>query len=79
MPVKAFHGENDTTVEFINSKLMVDSVNRYGGKAELVTLCNMEHNDAIDYAYRSTELLDWLLTQQKTDFSRVAEPCEEWY
>ncbi len=77
VPIKAYHGSNDDAVEFINSELMANSVVKRGGKAELITLHGMGHNDAIDYAYRSTDLIDWLLKQRKIDFSRVKEPCEE--
>ena len=79
MPIRAYHGTNDDAVEFINSELMVNATLRHGGKAELVALEGMGHNDAIDYAYRSTEIIDWLLEKRKTDFSRMPEPCEEWF
>ncbi len=77
VPIMAYHGSNDGVVEFINSELMVNATVKHGGKAELITLKGMGHNDAIDYAYRSTELINWLLNNRKTNFSREKEPCEE--
>lgn len=79
VPIRVYHGNKDDAVEFINSKLMVDAVNRYGGNAKLITLDNMGHNDAIDFAYRRTDLIYWLLSNRKIDFSRVKEPCEEYF
>ena len=76
IPIKAYHGNKDDAVEFINSELMVNAVNRFGGSAELVILDNMGHNDAIDFAYRSTDLISWLISNRKTDFTRIPEPCE---
>ncbi len=79
IPVRAYHGTADTCVEYINSEIMVNGVNERGGKAELISLSGLEHNDGIDYAYRETDLMDWLLSHRKTDFSRVPEFCEEWF
>lgn len=77
VPIKAYHGDKDEMVEYINSKLMVDAVNTFGGNAELISLKDMGHNDAIDYAYRSTDLISWLLHIRKSDFSPVLEPCAD--
>ena len=79
LPVRAYHGDRDDAVEYENSVMMVNAVNRRGGAAELVTLAGMGHNDAINYAYRETELLDWLLAQRKRDFSPVVEPYSQYY
>jgi hypothetical protein len=37
----------------------------------------MGHNDGIDYAYRNTELIDWLIRQRRTDFAYIKEFCED--
>ena len=79
VPVRAYHGDRDDAVEYENSVLMVNAVNRQGGAAELVTLAGMGHNDAINYAYRETDLIEWLLSQRKTDFSPVVEPYSQYY
>lgn len=78
-PVIAFHGENDTTVLPVCSSLMTDAVNNAGGKAELNILPGLGHNDGIDYAYRHTDLIERLILLRRTDFSRVKEPCEEYF
>lgn len=72
-PVFAAHGDKDSVVPIIYSSLMVDAVNRNGGRAELMVLEGMEHNDGINYAYRETDVTDWLLNQRRTDFSEVPE------
>ena len=79
MPVKTYHGSIDTVVEPIQSELMVRAVNNEGGNAELIYLDNMGHNDGIDYAYRCTDLIDWLLSHRRTDFTHIPEICEEMF
>ncbi len=76
-PVLAVHGRADGAVPAVYSELMVNAVNNSGGKAELIALEGYGHNDAIDYAYRNTKLMDWLTSQRRTDFSYVKEFCEE--
>lgn len=78
-PVFAVHGSEDPVVPLVYSELMVNGVRGSGGKAELVVLDGMGHNDAIDYAFRSTNLIEWLLCQRRTDFSHVPEICESMF
>lgn len=78
-PVLAVHGDKDTAVPVIYSELMVEAVNRSGGKAELIVLNGMEHNDGIDFAYRNTKLIDWLLSQRRSSFESVPEYCSEMF
>ena len=78
-PVYAFHGECDPDVLPIYSELMVNGVNKNGGSAKLVLLENLGHNDGINYAYRETDLIDWLLSQRRTNFDYVADVCEEYF
>ena len=33
--------------------------------------------DGIDYAYRNTDLIEWLLSKRRTDFSEISEVCSE--
>ena len=75
-PVLAFHGTNDVVVPLIYSKLMVDGAVAGGAQAELVALEEFGHNDGIDYAYRSTNLIEWLLACRRTNFDHVPEFCE---
>ncbi len=72
-PVYAFHGDKDTLVPPVYSELCVKAVNANSGNATLKILEGMGHNDAINYAYESTDLMDWLLAQRRTDFNKVAE------
>ncbi len=78
-PVLALHGTADDVVLPIYSQLMVDGVNASGGNARLILLDGMDHGDGIDYAYRSTELIEWLLAQRRTDFTPVPENCSEYF
>lgn len=79
MPVKTYHGSIDSVVTPLQSEIMVDAVNATGGKAELVYLEGMGHNDGIDFAYRNTDLVEWLLSHRRTDFSHIPELCEEMF
>lgn len=72
-PIFAYHGSIDNVVPQIYSELMVNSTNRSGGKAELVILENLGHNDGIDYAYRNTDLIEKLINARRTDFEPVPE------
>ena len=76
-PVYAVHGERDTLVPPICSKQMTDAVNATGGDAILLLLPEHGHNDAIDYAYRHTEVIEWLLSKRRTDTTPVPEFCHE--
>lgn len=78
-PVLAAHGVIDDVVPITYSRLMVDGVNQNGGNAELIELENYGHNDGIDYAYRNTKVIEWLLKQRRTDFAYVPEVCEEMF
>lgn len=78
-PVFAVHGNADDVVPVVYSRLMTESVNNNGGRARLIELDQMAHNDGIDYAYRETELMDWLINQRRTDFEYVPEICEDMF
>lgn len=78
-PVLALHGTCDTCVPPVYSELMANAVNKSGGCAELLLLEDLGHNDGIDYAYRNTKLIDWLLSHRRKDFSPVAEFCSEYF
>ncbi len=77
VPIKSFHGTIDLTVPIIYSKMMVDGVNECGGNAELVPLEGFSHNDGINYAYDSTDLIQFLLTTERKNWEKVKEVCEE--
>lgn len=73
-PVRAYHGDLDEPVPLVYSELMVNSVNEKGGSAELIVLKGFGHNDGIYHAYFETDLLDWLLSKRRTDFTPIPEP-----
>ena len=64
-PVLAYHGTEDVSVVPEYSKIMINRVKSEGGEARLVMLDGMGHNDGANYAYRETELVDWLLSQRR--------------
>ena len=63
--MRAYHGEADTSVVFEYSKIMIDRLKKEGGDAELIALPGMGHNDGANYAYRETDLIDWLVTRRR--------------
>lgn len=75
-PVLAIHGEKDTLVPFVCSQLMVDNL-KNSGNVEFLSLKNFGHNDGIDFAYRNTKLISWLLAQKRTNFEYVPDVCED--
>lgn len=79
MPIKTYHGTVDTVVTPLQSEIMVEAVRKEGGEAQLVYLEGMGHNDGIDEAYRNTDLVEWLLSHRRTDFSHIPELCEEMF
>ena len=63
-PVRAFHGDADDTVELCMSQVMVDAINRQGGKASLTIFHDVGHNSWAP-AYEDTNLISWLYAQKK--------------
>lgn len=61
LPVRAFHGLLDKTVDPIESLQMVKAVNMYGGHAELILFPELEHN-CWDAVYSDEKNYDWLLS-----------------
>ncbi len=75
-PIWAFHGDADNIVPLKNSVEMVDSVNKNGGSAKLTVFHGVAHN-SWDSAYLETKLIDWLLAQNREDFSKSKEAFDE--
>lgn len=69
------HGDNDTLVPPVYSELCVNAVNANGGNAKLEILKGFGHNDGINYAYEHTVLIEWLISQRRSDFSKTPEFC----
>jgi len=76
-PVLAVHGVDDDVVPIFYSQIMVDGVNCRGGCAELISLDGYGHNDGIDFAYRNTKVIDWLIERRRENFEYVPEVCED--
>ncbi|HNX13978.1 MAG TPA: hypothetical protein PK854_06055 [Oscillospiraceae bacterium] len=78
-PVHAYHGSADTAVPLVYSQLMVDSVIKNGGKATLTVLDGYDHCGGINTAYQQYGVVDWLLSQQRTDFTPIPEALSFYY
>ena len=63
-PVWAFHGTDDPTVYFEESKKMVEAVNRNGGNAKLTEYKGVGHN-CWDLTYGNPETYAWLLSEEE--------------
>ena len=72
-PVYAIHGTADNVVLPHNSELTCNALNGVGGNAKLKLLEGMDHSDGINYAYSDTDIMDWLISQRRCDFSPVKE------
>ena len=70
LPIRAFHGLRDKTVDPIESLQMAKAVNLRGGHAELILFPELEHN-CWDTVYTDEKNYDWLLS-----FTAGAEKAE---
>ena len=61
LPIRAFHGLRDTTVDPLESLQMAKAVNTHGGHAELILFPDLEHN-CWDAVYSDEKNYDWLLS-----------------
>ncbi len=77
-PVYAYHGAQDDIVPIAYSQLMVDAVNAAGGSAVFEVFEEQGHNDAIDRAYRETDLIEKLMGAVKKD-GTVKEALSEFF
>ena len=75
IPVWAFHGDIDPTVDVTDSIKMTDAVNHHGGSAKLTVYSECGH-DAWTATYNNEGVFKWLLSHtnhsgnsEKTDFS----------
>ncbi len=78
-PIRAYHGVEDEAVPVVLSQMMVDAVNRNGGNATFTPLAGYRHNEGIDAAYQTTDVIEWLLSQQRTDFTPVPETLSKYF
>ena len=63
MPVRIFHGEEDTVVDVRESIAMYESLKKANKDVKLTVFPGVDHN-AWDYAYND-ELISWILKQKK--------------
>ena len=63
VPVWAFHGAKDKVVPLMQSKVMVNAVNKAGGNAKLTVYPDTGHNSWVQ-AYDDQELYKWLLSHR---------------
>ena len=59
--------------------MMVNAVNKAKGNATLTVLPNWDHNGGIDAAYRDTDVIEWLLSQKRTDFTPIPEMFSKYF
>ncbi len=78
-PVLAYHGRKDPIVPLIYSELMVDGVNQNGGNATLTVFDELGHNDAIDEAYRNTDLVERLISIKRENYEPIAEAFSQFF
>ena len=64
IPIHAYHGALDTTVQVTESINMVNAVNRSGGNAKLTIFPEAAHN-AWDPTYSDPAYWNWMLQQHK--------------
>ena len=69
LPIRAFHGLCDKTVDPIESLQMAKAINLAGGYAELILFPQATHN-CWEPAYSDGKNFDWLLSFTK-------ESCED--
>lgn len=63
-PIRAFHGDVDTSVPMVYSTLMVDAVNARGGQADLTVYQGCGHN-CWTQTYEETDVISWLAESHK--------------
>ncbi len=64
MPIWAFHGDNDATVNISNSVEMVNAARNYSSQVKFTVFTNVGHN-SWDSAYLDTNVIDWLLSHDR--------------
>lgn len=64
VPVRAYHGADDTVVPLAMQRKMVDAVRDCGGQVEFIVYPHVGH-DAWSRAYNDAQLYRWLLGQRR--------------
>ena len=63
-PIRAFHGDADTTVPIQYTYMMVDALRSRGGNVDMVIYHGCSH-DCWTRTYEQTDLVSWLATSKK--------------
>ena len=71
LPIRAFHGLCDNTVDPIESLQMVKAVNKFGGYAELILFPSLAHN-CWDTVYTDESNFEWMFS-----FTNQREEADE--
>jgi len=65
IPIRAFHGDLDTTVPPEGSYEMVEAIEKAGGKKVKLTVYEGVKHGSYKLAWKDPELVDWLFKQKK--------------
>lgn len=76
-PVYAVHGECDDAVPCVYTQMLVDALQKAGADVRFQFLERCGHNDGIEKAYEETDMIEWLLSQRRTNFSALPETYSE--
>lgn len=63
-PIRAFHGDADSVVPVVYSRILCKAVNDRGGKAVLTEYPGCDH-DSWTAAYETTDVIEWLAGSRK--------------
>lgn len=66
VPIWAFHGAKDKTVNVVRTRNMIEALKKAGGNPRYTEYENVEHN-AWEFAYKEKDLPEWLFQQKKNN------------
>ncbi len=66
LPIWAFHGDKDDTVDYHYSEQLVNAINECGGNAMLTLYSEVGHN-SWEQTYNDPAIYEWLLAQKLSD------------
>ncbi|NUY79998.1 prolyl oligopeptidase family serine peptidase [Flavobacterium sp. MAH-1] len=76
IPVWCFHGAKDDVVLPSESQVMIDSLEKYSKDVKFTLYPEANHN-SWDATYSNDSVYDWMLSQTKFKFKRVALPVSD--
>lgn len=78
-PILFYHGDMDDTVPIESTLMLYKKLHDSGCDVEMKILKGRNHIDGIEEAYKDTYLIDWLISQRRTNFKYVPEFLEEMF